>query len=116
MFKGISVAYEVRTDEKKRKAYAELGEGSLHSGSDADRARAYRDAARSGPVWDEQRGDGAAGPAGAGFDVDFDLGDLFGFGGGRPRAGPMRGEDVVSRVELDLPQALRGVELAVDVP
>ena len=43
-FKEISAAYEVLSDEKKRKDYDEFGDVSLRQGFDAERMRAYKDA------------------------------------------------------------------------
>src|SRR5271154_5924105 len=41
-FKTVAAAYEVLSDEQRRKAYDEFGQDSLRSGFDAERARAYQ--------------------------------------------------------------------------
>jgi chaperone protein DnaJ len=121
-FKKISSAYEVLSDDKRRKAYDEFGEDSLRTGFDADKQRAYEQQSRQ----QAERGGGGfrggGGVSGGGFGgdeggYDFDLGDLFGGGGrGASRSGPRTGDDIVARVELDLPQAIKGIELSVDAP
>lgn len=106
-FKEINAAYEVLSDEQKRAWYDEFGEESLKVGFDADRARLYRSAARSGGF----------DPFGGGGGVTLD--ELFGtmFGGGRRRArrgwdGPVsvrrRGPDMEATVQVDLLTAVRG--------
>ncbi|HEY5950426.1 MAG TPA: DnaJ C-terminal domain-containing protein, partial [Kofleriaceae bacterium] len=105
-FKKISAAYDVISDEKKRKAYDEFGEESLQGGFDPDKAREYAKwqntrQQRSSRFGDEQ------GP------IDFDFADFF---GGRGPRGPMRGQDMHASVEIDLVQAIEGTELAADLP
>jgi curved DNA-binding protein len=105
-FKRIAAAYEVLSDEPKRKAYDEFGDASLRSGFDPDQAREY---AR----WKDTRErrstsfDNADGP------IEFDLGDLF--ARHRPH-GPARGDDAFASIEIDQRQAIEGTELAADLP
>lgn len=118
-FKEVSHAYDILSDEKKRKLYDEFGEVGLRDGFDADQARAYQG-------WSQQRGRGRGAPGGfEGFD-GADLGDLFGniFGGGfsggmggagrgRRQARPMKGQDVEASMELDFLDAVRGCEKSI---
>jgi molecular chaperone DnaJ len=109
-FKEISVAYDVLSDEKKRKLYDEFGEAGLAAGFDAEKARSYQ-------RWQEQPG-GTAG--GYEFDMD-DISELFGgFGnvggrGRRTRQGPMRGEDIESSMEIDFLDAVRGFQTSISL-
>src|SRR6266540_2183999 len=84
-FKDLSVAYDVLSDEKKRKLYDEFGEAGLAAGFDAEKARSYQQ-------WRQQ-----SAQAGGSYEFNVDnLGDLFGDLGGmfrqEPRAqrGPIR--------------------------
>ena len=107
-FKELSVAYDVLSDEKKRKLYDEFGEAGLAAGFDADKARSYEQ-------WRQQSAR-AGGPQA--FDMD-DLGDLFGGLGGMFRqgshapAGPQRGADIESSMEIDFLDAVRGFQTAI---
>jgi molecular chaperone DnaJ len=115
-FKQVAAAYEILSDDKKRAAWDEFGDVSLRSGFDVEEARAYqRDAERARTsarprsyaeraYADEENG---------GF--DFDLGDLFG-GGRSARRSTSAGQDIAASVELGLVDALRGTQLAVEVP
>lgn len=144
-FKEVTAAYEVLSDEKKRKDYDEFGDIALRSGFDAEKMRAYQQAAGAGRAGRAGFGGGpfgaggaggaggfsgfGGGPFGAGSGAEgfeFNLEDLLrgGFGGRAPgggrgmgaEEGGSEGDDVVAKVDLDFAQALRGVELNVDTP
>jgi molecular chaperone DnaJ len=100
-FKQVQSAYDVLSDDEKRKEYDRFG---------------------------STNGRGAPGPGPGGVNVDFgdfDLGDIFGgrfgdiFGGGaargRARPQPVRGADVETEVRLSFEDSLRGAEAKVPV-
>jgi molecular chaperone DnaJ len=101
-FKEVQAAYDVLSDDEKRKQYDRFGATN----------------GRPAP--------GTGGPNAnfdfSGFDVG-DLGDLFGgiFSGGGVRGGtraqrqPVRGDDVVAEVHLSFEDALKGSEVKVPV-
>lgn len=109
-FKQASFAFEVLSDDKKRKLYDEFGVDGLRDGFDADSARRY----------------GASGfhsSGGANFD------DIFGsiFGGRSPfdtseytnfggfYTGPMKGQDLQATITLDFLQAVEGGEFELNI-
>lgn len=107
-FKDISVAYDVLSDDKKRKLYDEFGEAGLAAGFDADKARSYQQ-------WQQQ-----SARAGGTHQFNFqDIGDIFGDLGGffrqgtRTARGPQRGQDIESSMDIDFLDAVRGFQTAI---
>ena len=104
-FKEVGEAYEVLADDDKRARYDQFG----FAGVD--------------PNYGAQGGAGGYGGFGGfgGFGDFGDLGDIFGefFGGGsrrRSRNGPIRGEDILSRLELTFEEAAFGCEKDISIP
>jgi molecular chaperone DnaJ len=92
-FKEAKEAYEVLSDAQKRSMYDQHGHAAFEGGF------------------------GRGGGGGAGFgDVGDIFGDMFGdiFGGGRARA--RRGADLRYMMDLDLEEAVFGVERQIEVP
>ncbi len=122
-FKKISSAYDCLSDAKKRALYDEFGEMGLRDGFNADQFRQYQNAyGGAGGVNMEDLFGGAGGAGGADFGSIFE--QFFGGGvpggarvnvGGRrpprPRP-PTRGPDLESELQIDLPTAVRGGEVA----
>ncbi|MCZ8317309.1 MAG: molecular chaperone DnaJ [Silanimonas sp.] len=89
-FKEAKEAYDVLSDANKRRIYDQHGHAAFEQGTG-----------------------GGGGPGGY-----ADMGDIFGdiFGGGRQRGGPRRGSDLRYVMELDLEEAVAGIEKRIEVP
>ena len=128
-FKEATAAFEVLSNEEKRKLYDEFGEDALRMGFDPEQARAYK-------RWGARPGAGGSGFEGfdpadlggfgfggketaGGFDLGEILGDLFGQGKRRPgRKSPFggfasepprrRGGDADAKMRITLREAVLG--------
>jgi curved DNA-binding protein len=123
-FKEITAAFEVLSDEKRRKLYDEFGADALRTGFDEKRAEEVRRWKRQGaPPGGMPFDFGDFGTVDVGQYGSFDFGTIFGdlFGGGGPRGrarrGPVRtaGADAQARIEITLRDAVLGAERDVRV-
>ena len=101
-FKEVNEAYSVLSDAEKKSRYDQFG----HAGVD--------------PNFGAGGGSGFGGFGGFGG-MDFDMGDIFSsfFGGGgsaRTRNGPVRGDDILTRLVISFEEAAFGCQKTITFP
>jgi DnaJ-class molecular chaperone len=133
-FKEASAAYDTLGDEKKRAAYDELrknpfanmpgtgagpGPGGFGGGVSFDlneilnRMRGEVREERARARAQQQHQHQQRGPRGGGSGDFGSVFDMFGFEGGEPRSA--RGEDLIAKLEIELPEAALGAEKMLQV-
>ncbi|HDG98055.1 MAG TPA: molecular chaperone DnaJ [Desulfobacterales bacterium] len=109
-FKDISRAYEILSDEEKRKLYDEFGEEGLQAGFDADKAREYKrwQEYQQQASWKTAGGE----PFGRYHSYEDIFGDIFEFSeaSGFKTGASVRGRDIEHEMTIDFVSALKGVE------
>jgi len=118
-FKVVTAAFEVLSDEKRRKLYDEFGPDALRTGFDEKKAEEYRHWSRQGTPPGAMPFDFGdfrtvnVGDMGS-FDFGSIFGDLFGGAAGRPRTrrapGPAAGADAEAEIAIPLRDAVLGAE------
>ncbi|HEX9102930.1 MAG TPA: DnaJ C-terminal domain-containing protein, partial [Polyangia bacterium] len=137
-FKELTEAYETLGDEKKRAQYDELRHnpfagGGMPGGGARPPGGGFPGGAQGfdindlfsqfggrgagGRVYTYSPGGGAEGPDMGGLGDIFEMfrGQQAGGGGARVRQQPRRGQDIVAKLEIDLPEAALGAEKSVTV-
>ena len=117
-FKQINEAYEVLSDDKKRKLYDQYGTANENQipfnwggfGGGAGGAGGAQGFGSWAEILESiRRGEGA-------FGTDWDFGDLFGGGyGGARAARPRKGQDTTVNMEVSFDEAFNGCEKRVTV-
>ncbi|QQR90838.1 MAG: DnaJ domain-containing protein [Myxococcales bacterium] len=122
-FKAVSRAYEVLSNDKKRKLYDEFGEVGLKEGFNPEQYRQYQSWGGGGSSggrqvhWSGNFEDlfGGRAPNMGGFGG---FGDIFqtvaGARGAQRRAAPMPGQDIETSISIDFMDAVKGTEKALN--
>ena len=127
-FKEINEAYEVLSDEKKRRDYDTFGDAAFRQGPGPG-AGGFSGGPNGGFDFSDLFGGGGGGSrnftfhtggSGAGAEDMSDIfGNLFGGGGagfqGRAASSPRRGENAEHLVEIDFAEAVRGTQIKLRI-